>query len=803
MATLALPMPATSAAPDHDAIPQHARVLVWSVIAAVAVALIARWPVAAPTPALAVFLLLASVVLSVMKLRLPLARSHATISMAYAIDFAALLLCGADVAMVIASIGVLVQCAFRVKVPQPAIRMVYSVATAVLSVQAAGLVWNTLRGDLDALQFATTIAPMLVTAVVYFIVNTGLIALAIGLTTAMAPVRLWHDEFLWSAPNCFLSAAAGTMVAIVVSHGAYAMLALVLVPVYISQRAYQASIDRIDAERSHADSLSTMVMTTQDALARATASEYALHAEKERLALERTRMAITLETIADAVITVDRAGHVLLLNKSAATMARYATGEGVDRPVADLFSAIGLLPDLFEPAIARVQGGETVQIRSSLDDTVMRVLEITGTPMRDGDDQPAGAVWVLRDVTDAMQMEQERSKAARLESLGVLAGGLAHDFNNMLMGVVGNLSLARTLVGRDDEGLTHRLGEAEAACVRARGVTGQLLTFAKGGSPVKTTASLEELVTECARFALSGSPVAPRYTIEPNLWNADIDTVQISQVVHNLVLNAVQAMPGGGMVDIALHNVRINDDATGPANLKHGAYVCLSIQDRGAGIAFDHLPHIFEPYFTTKKKGSGLGLAISSSIVRAHGGTIAVESAPNTGSRFSVYLPASIMLATAAKPREEATKSAYSGRVLLMDDDAAVTDVAGGMRESLGYQAVSAPCGTIALERLMEADAQGRPFDLVILDLTVPGGMGGQETITHVRAIRPDVPVIVTSGYADNSVLSNYVKYGFDGVLPKPFTIPDLRTAIQNAVLKRRSQPARSPEAAARATMTM
>ena len=199
MATLALPMPATSAAPDHDAIPQHARVLVWSVIAAGAVALIARWPVAAPTPALAVFLLLASVVLSVMKLRLPLARSHATISMAYAIDFAALLLCGADVAMVIASIGVLVQCAFRVKVPQPAIRMVYSVATAVLSVQAAGLVWNTLRGDLDALQFATTIAPMLVTAVVYFIVNTGLIALAIGLTTAMAPVRLWHDEFLWSA----------------------------------------------------------------------------------------------------------------------------------------------------------------------------------------------------------------------------------------------------------------------------------------------------------------------------------------------------------------------------------------------------------------------------------------------------------------------------------------------------------------------------------------------------------------------------------------------------------------------------
>ena len=802
MASLALPMPAPAAV-SRDSMPQRARMLIWAVIATGALVLCARWPTAAPSPSLATFLVLSSVALSLFKLRLPLVRSHATISMAYTIDFAALLLCGADVAMVVASVGVLVQCTVRVKVSQPPVRMVYSVAAAILSVQAAGAVWTALQGDLGPLQFGTTLAPMVVAAVVYFVVNTGLIALAIATTTDADPFKLWHGEFLWSAPSCFLSAAAGTMIAIVVSHGAYALLALVLLPVYISQRAYQASIERIDTERSHADSLSTMVMTTQDALQRATASEKALHAEKERLALERTRMSITLETIADAVITVDRSGHVLLLNKSAATMAQCEPGEGVDRPVSELFGAIGLRPALFEPALARVQqGGETVQLRSSRDNTTTRVLEITGTPMRDADDQPAGAVWVLRDVTDAVQMEQERSKAARLESLGVLAGGLAHDFNNMLMGVVGNLSLARTLIGHDEEGLTHRLGEAEAACVRARGVTGQLLTFAKGGSPVKTTASLEELVTECARFALSGSPVAARYSIEPNLWNADVDTVQISQVVHNLVLNAVQAMPGGGMIDIALNNVRVNDDSNAPAQLRHGAYVRLSIQDQGPGIAFDHLPHIFEPYFTTKKKGSGLGLAISSSIVRAHGGTIIVESSPSDGSRFSVYLPASVMLATTSKPRTEAAVSGCSGRVLLMDDDAAVTDVAGGMLESLGYQTVSAPCGKTAIERLMEADAAGEPFDLVILDLTVPGGMGGQETITHVRAIRPDVPVIVTSGYADNSVLSNYVKYGFDGVLPKPFTIPDLRTAIQNAVVKRRSQPARVADAT-RPTMTM
>jgi nitrogen-specific signal transduction histidine kinase/CheY-like chemotaxis protein len=409
-------------------------------------------------------------------------------------------------------------------------------------------------------------------------------------------------------------------------------------------------------------------------------------------------------------------------------------------------------------------------------------VEITGTPTRDADGRPAGAVWVLRDVSDAARLEHERSKAARLESLGVLAGGLAHDFNNILIGVVGNLSLAQTMVRPGDEALRARLTHAEAACVRARGVTNQLLTFAKGGAPVKTTASIRELAVECTRFALSGSSVAPRFAIDPELWAADIDTVQIGQVVHNLVLNAMQAMQRGGVVDVMVQNVDVTSSDQFPgASLRPGKYVRVTVADKGPGIAADHLSHIFDPYFTTKEKGSGLGLAISYSIVRAHGGAITVDSEPGKGSRFSVFLPASARaLPVVTHGRIEITRS-RSGRVLLMDDDAEVAEVAQDMLESLGYATQVAPSGRHAIDMFREAESRGEPFDAVILDLTVPGGMGGGEAVPHIRDIRPDVACIVTSGYADDSVLARFRDYGFDGVLPKPFAIPDLRRALEEA----------------------
>jgi PAS domain S-box-containing protein len=760
------------------------KAVVWSVIATGAAVVLLQWPTEIQNPALVAVLLASSMLLALLKLQLPLSNGHATISMAYAVDFAALLLCGADVAMVIAGLAVVVQCSFRNAMPQPLVRTLFSVATVVICVQSAGAIWWFLSGDLGPLGISTTVAPMLATATGYFLVNSALISIAVSLTAGTSTLRTWHTEFLWSAPSCIMSAFAGTILAIVYSHGSYAMLLMAVAPVYVSLRAYRTSIDRIEAERRHASTLASMVVTTQQALERATASEAALSAEKEYVAVERARLAVTLKAISEAVITVDATGRVLLLNESAAAMAHCPSGEAIDRPVGVLFASIGVAFESYTATIEQLrQTHESIQVRWVMDSPA-RVLEVTATPMRDADQKLAGVVWVLRDVTDATQMEFERSKAGRLESLGVLAGGLAHDFNNILMGVVGNLSIARTMV-EDNPRLFERLCHAEAACVRARGVTAQLLTFSKGGAPVKTTASIEELVEECARFALSGSPVAARFNVEPDLWTAQLDTVQISQVVHNIVLNAVQAMPDGGSIDISFKNVRV-PGATEVPDLAPGIYVCVSFQDQGPGIPSDQLGHIFEPYFTTKQMGSGLGLAISSSIVRAHGGAMVATSAAETGgARFDVYLPAACIRVASPVVALPVPDVRHNGRVLLMDDDAAVSEVASDMLQSLGYTTTAAFHGQDAIDRVAAAEAQGAQYDLIILDLTVPGGMGGKETVPHLRALNPDLAIVVTSGYADNGVLSDYSKYGFDGVLPKPFSIADLRVTIEQTLVRR------------------
>jgi nitrogen-specific signal transduction histidine kinase len=375
-------------------------------------------------------------------------------------------------------------------------------------------------------------------------------------------------------------------------------------------------------------------------------------------------------------------------------------------------------------------------------------VEVTGTATRDADGQVAGAVWVLRDITDEELVEHERAKSARLESLGVLAGGLAHDFNNILMGVTGNLSLAQGMVSPDNKALLARLTNASAACARARGVTNQLLTFAKGGAPVKKTASIRELVTECTRFALSGSPVKPAFDVHPELWAADVDTGQVGQVVQNLVLNAMQAMSKGGVLEVALHNIDLEIPADAP--LVPGKYVRLSVRDTGTGIPADVLNRIFDPYFSTKEKGSGLGLAISYSIVRAHGGAITVESEIGVGSTFTVYLPASSAMATIAPAPRPEINMRRSGRVLIMDDEDMVAEVAQEMIESLGYTTQRACNGDEAIQMFNEAERTGEPFDLVLLDLTVPGGMGGAEAVKYIREMRDDVCVLVNSGYADD-----------------------------------------------------
>ncbi|HEY6362442.1 MAG TPA: ATP-binding protein [Vicinamibacterales bacterium] len=758
---------------------------VGGVIVAGSALLLQHVPRAYPQPWLAFLLLLAALILSVFKLRLPLGQNNSTMSMAYAVDFVALIMAGPDLAMVVAAAGVLMQCTVRVKKRQPLYRTAFSVASVTIAVHVCGWVWGVLGGDVhhEAPLYGLAV-PLSAAAMTYFAVNTMLVAGAIGLSSGVSTLREWNREFFWSAPAYFLSAAVAAMVTLAITHGSYILLPLAASPLYLSYRAYRMSVGRIEEERRHAQELAGMIATTQQALARATESETALAAEKEQLALMSARLGVTLRTISDGVVTVDRSGAIILLNEGAQKLASVTPQEATERGLCMMLNGLGFRLEECRTALHRVlEDGTTVRLRNDTTDagaTDQRLVEVTATPTRDTDGQVGGAVWVLRDITDEALVEHERAKSARLESLGVLAGGLAHDFNNILMGVTGNLSLAQSMVSPDNKALLARLTNASAACARARGVTNQLLTFAKGGAPVKKTASIRELVTECTRFALSGSPVKPAFDVHPDLWAADVDTGQVGQVVQNLVLNAMQAMPKGGVLEVALHNIDL-DAASIPADapLVAGKYVRLSVRDTGTGIPAEVLNRIFDPYFSTKEKGSGLGLAISYSIVRAHGGAITVESEIDVGSCFTVYLPASPAVAAAqAAPRPEINMR-RTGRVLIMDDEDMVAEVAQEMIESLGYTTRRACNGDEAIRMFNEAEQTGEPFDLVLLDLTVPGGMGGAEAVKYIREMRNDVCVLVNSGYADDSVLARYRDYGFDGVLAKPFTLTDLRRVLR------------------------
>jgi two-component system cell cycle sensor histidine kinase/response regulator CckA len=408
-------------------------------------------------------------------------------------------------------------------------------------------------------------------------------------------------------------------------------------------------------------------------------------------------------------------------------------------------------------------------------------------------DEPVKLRGVMVDITQSKQqeaaLEQERLRAAKLESLGVLAGGIAHDFNNFLAAIMGNLSLARLSVA-PGTALDEALHEAEQACQRAAGLTRQLLAFAKGGAPVKKKVWLQAGVRESAELATRGSGVQCDVYLAPDLWPVEADEGQIGQVVHNLTLNARQAMPQGGRVVVRAENVLVQRGTDGFAwglPLPDGPYVRIQVQDSGTGIAPEHLPKIFDPYFTTRAGGSGLGLAVVQGIVRRHDGHVAVHSTPGQGTTMSVYLPAlPDSVGAALAPAREASEPAPvpgRGRILLMDDDAAVRSLVRRVLQRLGYEVAEAADGAEAVECYRQAHEAGRPFDAVIMDLTVPGRMGGLEAIRHLRELDPAVRAIVSSGYSDDPVMADYARYGFCGVLSKPYRAADLATVLAQVLV--------------------
>jgi signal transduction histidine kinase/ActR/RegA family two-component response regulator len=378
------------------------------------------------------------------------------------------------------------------------------------------------------------------------------------------------------------------------------------------------------------------------------------------------------------------------------------------------------------------------------------------------------------DLTERKRMEQELSKSNKLESLGVLAGGIAHDFNNLLTAIVGNLYLCKASIDPGHK-LYARLVEAEKACFRAQNLTKQMLTFARGGKPVIKTCALGGLLNEWVTFALRGSNVEAQFAVQPDLWPVEADEGQLSQVLHNLVINAQQAMTGGGVVRVTAHNLLLETESA--LRLPGGRYVQISVVDQGAGIPKEHLSKIFDPFFTTKAKGSGLGLTTSYAIVAKHRGLLTVESEPGRGATFFVYLPAS---AEAVTPQHDDVTLSVKGKgsILFMDDEDAIRRFMGDLLGEMGYQVECVSDGATAVNRYRRALHSGKRFDIVILDLTVPGGMGGQEAIHQLLALDPAVRAIVSSGYSNDPVIAEFRQYGFRGRLSKPYHIEDLAKVL-------------------------
>ena len=504
------------------------------------------------------------------------------------------------------------------------------------------------------------------------------------------------------------------------------------------------------------------------------------------LAAERERLAVTFRAMAEGVVTTDPQGIVLFINQAATAITGWTAAAAAGRPISEVcalrHARTGAM--ITPPVAAALAAGRVLDLPPQ---TLLLgrlggrgVVEGCCAPMRDETGQGIGAVLVLRDVTDRSRLEAELERASKLESVGILAGGIAHDFNNILAVIMGNVTLAQ--LDPDKSPTADRwLQEAERGALRARDLTQQLLTFAKGGDPIRMAVRLPEVVREAAEFALHGTAVRAEFEMPEELWAADVDRSQIGQVVQNLVMNAMQAMRHGGVVRVALRNEELADGQQPP--LRAGRYVGLVLSDTGAGISPEHLTRIFEPYFTTKEQGSGLGLATVYSIVRKHQGHVAVESELGKGTTFRLWLPAA-RVAPATPPEGRSPLEPLAGRILFMDDEEPIRAMAEVLLGRLGLTVKAVADGAALLAEFAAAQRAGQPYDVVMMDLTVPGAMGGLEAMQELLKLDPAVRAIVSSGYSGDPVLANFRAHGFCGIVPKPYRLTDLATAVRNALAK-------------------
>jgi two-component system cell cycle sensor histidine kinase/response regulator CckA len=509
------------------------------------------------------------------------------------------------------------------------------------------------------------------------------------------------------------------------------------------------------------------------------------HQMERKLKDSERWLSTTMSSITDAIITTDAQGRINLLNPTAAVLTGWTQDEAIGRPLAEVFRVVDEETRIPNPMLlANVLHKSAVSVLEPVGLLITRdgdefPVQYLPAPIRDANDQVLGMVLVFRNIAEQRKVQRELLRVQKLESLGLMAGGVAHDFNNLLSALVNNVALLKMRLKPEDE-LYRRLELVEKALWRGTELTQQLLTFAKGGAPVRKPTDVSVLLRETAELVFNGSNISTTFQFAPDLWLADIDVGQMGHAFHNLLINAKEAMPAGGMIELHCENLRARSEQL-PA-LKPGNYVKISLNDYGMGIAPENLGRIFDPYFTTKPHGSGLGLATVHSIIKRHEGHIAVESSVGAGAKFVIYLPAAEQGQLEPEDWPGQTVRAGKGHILIMDDEELLREATSALLEHLGYSYETAKDGSEALELYRAAMQNGHPFDAVILDLTVPGGMGGQEAVVHLRALDPDVKAIVSSGYFHDPIVANYRAHGFSGVVSKPDTIEEMSETLHRLI---------------------
>jgi PAS domain S-box-containing protein len=504
-------------------------------------------------------------------------------------------------------------------------------------------------------------------------------------------------------------------------------------------------------------------------------TENALQEEKELFGT-------TLRSIADGVITLDKQGRILFINQAMEQLGGWSNREVVHTRFCLHFhvringQTLYLDRDSQDQLMLKRLESEQNALFTTRDgrvlDIALRVL-----PLYDKQSVIKGQVLIMRDITDIKRQEEERLKTEKLESIGILAGGIAHDFNNILTAVLNYILLATKYPSLDALPRKH-LAKAHKAALRAQQLTQQLLTFSKGGAPIVKLTGIRDLITDSVTFAVRGSSIKTHISISQDIWNAQIDAGQIAQVLENIAINACQAMPRGGTLSITAHNILVDQNAALP--LRPGKYIKIMMTDNGPGIPRENLEKIFDPYFTTKKTGSGLGLATSYSIIKNHHGHLGVTSNPGQGTTFTIFLPASDHALPRPKASVPTQTSQGRGTILLMDDDTSIREVMEETLGFLGYEVITARDGNEAIDIYRQYISSRQRIDLVIMDLTIPGGMGGKETVGKVLDLDPDAKIIVSSGYSQDPVMADYESYGFIDILAKPYSLEEVGKKIAN-----------------------